>query len=105
MGKLYICSYKINNGEIPMKKFLKLVFIIALLVYATITLCNQQKTLNTYKLNKENLSDQINEQEEQKEELLATKENINSKEFIEEYVRENSGMYYPNEIVFENVGL
>jgi cell division protein FtsB len=88
-----------------MKKLLKRLLVIALIAYALITLYNQQKTINSYKLSKENLTDQIEAQEEEKEDLLATKENINSKEFIENYARENYGMYYPNEIVFENVGL
>lgn len=88
-----------------MKKYFKRLVIIILLAYTVITLYNQQKTLDTYKLSKENLNEQIEQQKKEKEELLSKKENINSKEFIEEYVRENSGMYYPDEIVFENIGL
>lgn len=88
-----------------MKKHLKGIIFIILIAYAIITVFEQQKTLDTYKLSKENLIEQISNEQEEKEELIATKESINSKEFIEKYVRKNLGMYYPDEIVFENIGL
>ena len=86
-----------------MNKFLnfcKRVFLIGLILYAIITFINQQKILNTYAANEEELDEQIAEATEYQEELNQTKENVNSEEYIEEIAREKLDMYKSNERVY-----
>ena len=73
------------------KKLYKRLLILAVILYASFTLINQQKELNQY--NKNN-----------NQKLLAEKENVDSKEFIEETAREKLDMYYPNEKVYIDSG-
>ena len=86
------------------KKIIKMIIILVAIIYAIVTFANQQKTLNQYAKNCENLSSQIEEQKEYKEELSKKKEDINSKEFIEETAREKLDMYLPNEKVYIDSG-
>lgn len=81
-----------------------MIIILVAIIYAIVTFANQQKTLNQYAKNCENLSSQIEEQKEYKEELSKKKEDINSKEFIEETAREKLDMYLPNEKVYIDSG-
>ena len=86
-----------------MKKFLnfcKKILLIGLIIYAIITFINQQKILNTYAANEEELDEQIAEATEYQEELNETKENVNSEEYIEEMAREKLDMYKSNERVY-----
>ena len=86
-----------------MKKFLnfcKKILLIGLIIYAIITFINQQKILNTYAANEEELDEQIAEATEYQEELNQTKENVNSEEYIEEMAREKLDMYKSNERVY-----
>lgn len=86
------------------KKIIKMIIILVAIIYAIVTFANQQKTLNQYAKNCEDLSSQIEEQKEYKEELSKKKEDINSKEFIEETAREKLDMYLPNEKVYIDSG-
>ena len=83
-----------------MKKILKGSLFILVLLYVSITLINQQKTLNSYKQEQMVLSSKIEEQETLKENLNKTKESITSTEYIEEIAREKLDMYLPNERVY-----
>ena len=74
--------------------------LIGLIIYAIITFINQQKILNTYATNEEELDEQIAEATEYQEELNETKENVNSEEYIEEMAREKLDMYKSNERVY-----
>ena len=74
-------------------------------VYTIFTLVNQQKALNEYAQNSKELSKQIKEEEEYKEEINKKKENIDSLEFIEQTAREKLDMYYPNERVYVDTGV
>ena len=65
------------------KYFKRLIFIV-ICIYAIVTFCNQQKILNTYASNNENLNKQIEEANEHRQELNRIKENANSDEYIEE---------------------
>ncbi len=87
-----------------MKKILKRIVIIVVILYASITFINQQKTLNAYKTQQTSLSKKIEEQKENKQKLLATKEDISSAEYIEEVAREKLDMYLPNERVYIDLG-
>ena len=57
-------------------------------------LVNQQKTLNQYTQNSNDLTAQIEEQKEYKNELAKKKEDVDSLEFIEQTAREKLDMYY-----------
>jgi cell division protein FtsB len=88
-----------------MKKFVSLckkIVLIVIAIYAVITFFNQQKILNTYATNSEELDKQIAEANQYQDELNQTKENVNSEEYIEEMAREKLGMYLPNERVYIN---
>lgn len=87
------------------KKLYKRLLIILVLVYAVFTLANQQKILNQYNKNSKELASKIEEQETYNQELVAEKENVNSKEFIEQMAREKLDMYYPNEKVYIDKGM
>ena len=87
------------------KKIYKILLFIIIGAYTIITLINQQKTLNLYKNNQKDLASQIEEQSEYQAELVATKENVDSIEFIEEMAREKLDMYLPNERVYVDKGL
>lgn len=79
--------------------FKKIIFI-AIVIYAIITFIKQQKILNTYATQAENLKTQIAEAKEYQEQLNEEKENVNSSEYIEAIAREKLDMYLPNERVY-----
>ena len=56
-----------------------------------------------YKADSKRYTEQIAAEEEKKEQLLETKANINSKEYIEEVAREKLDMYLPNEKVYIDI--
>ena len=87
------------------KRIYRKLLIIVVLVYAIFTFINQQKILNTYSENSKELAVKIEEKKAYKEELIAEKENVDSKEFIEEMARENLDMYYPNEKIYIDKGM
>lgn len=87
-----------------MKKFFKSnlykVIVIAFLVYVAYVLYTQQTKLDSYAKDKQYYEDQIADLNEQKEELIVEKENVNSPEYIEDIAREKLDMYLPNEKVY-----
>ena len=87
------------------KKLLKRLIILLITIYVIFTLVNQQKTLNQYSQNSEELNTKIAEAEEEKEELTKQKDNVDSLEFIEKTARDMLDMYYPNERVYINQGI
>lgn len=87
------------------KKLLKRLIILLIAIYVIFTLVNQQKTLNQYSQNSEELNTKIAEAEEEKEELTKQKDNVDSLEFIEQTAREKLDMYYPNERVYVDQGM
>lgn len=91
-----------------MKKFLKTKLIkklclIIFLIYVSVVFVNQQQTLNSYESQKEYYAAQIEEAEEYNETLLATKENLETAEYIEAISREKLDMYSENERVYINI--
>ena len=82
------------------KKIYKKLLILIIGIYAIITLINQQKSLNQYSTESKELSQKIEQEEENKEELAKKKEDVNSLEFIEQTAREKLDMYYPNERIY-----
>ena len=87
------------------KKIYKKLLILIISVYVIFTLINQQKTLNQYSQSSLELSQKIEEEKENKEELAKKKEDVNSLEFIEQMAREKLDMYYPNERVYVDRGM
>ena len=87
------------------KKIYKKILIIGIAIYVVYTLVNQQKTLNQYQKNADELSTKIEQQKEYKEELAKKKDDVNSLEFIEQTAREKLDMYYPNERVYIDKGI
>ena len=87
------------------KKLLKRLIILLIAIYVIFTLVNQQKTLNQYSQNSEELNTKIAEAEEEKEELTKQKDNVDSLEFIEKTARDMLDMYYPNERVYVDQGM
>lgn len=83
----------------------KKLIILCVALYTIFTLANQQKTLNQYTANIEELKTKIAEQENYKQDLVDEKENVNSPEFIEQMAREKLDMYYPNERVYTDKGM
>ena len=86
------------------KIFIKII-ILLIAIYFIFTLINQQKTLNQYSKNSQELNIQIADAEEEKEELTKQKDNVDSLEFIEKTARDMLDMYYPNERVYINQGI
>ena len=87
------------------RKLYKKLLILLVLIYAIFTLVNQQKVINQYTSNSKELASKIEEQENYKKELVAEKDNVNSKEYIEQMAREKLDMYYPNENVYVDKGM
>lgn len=79
--------------------FKKLIFLI-IIIYIGYIFINQQKTLNSYKKAQNYYSEQLNKQLAYQESLHKIKDNINSKEYIEDVAREKLDMYLPNEKVY-----
>ncbi len=87
------------------KKLYKRLLIILVLIYALFTLLNQQKILKQYSENSKELANKIEDQQIYNAELVAKKESVNSKEFIEQTAREMLEMYYPNEKIYIDKGM
>lgn len=87
------------------RKLYKKLLILLVLIYAIFTLVNQQKVINQYTSNSKELASKIEEQETTNKQLVAEKENVNSKEYIEQIAREKLDMYYPNEKVYMDKGM
>ena len=82
---------------------IKKISLIVFLIYISVIFVNQQQTLNSYESQKEYYAIQIQEAEEYNQTLLATKENLESPEYIEAIGREKLDMYSKNERVYINI--
>ena len=87
------------------RKLYKRLLILLVIIYAIFTLVNQQKVIDQYTANSKELASKIEEQETYNKELVAEKENVNSKEYIEQIAREKLDMYYPNEKIYIDKGI
>lgn len=87
------------------KKIYKKLLIIAIAIYAVLTLVNQQTTLNQYAKDAEKIAVELEDEKEYKEQLAKQKDEVNSLEFIEQTAREKHDMYLPNERVYVDAGL
>lgn len=89
--------------KIDFKKVLSCFLVIVSLIYVTTTFISQQQKIENYDSNISYLLDEIKEENEYKVELISTKENINSQEYIEKIAREKLNMYKPNEKVYIDI--
>lgn len=87
------------------KKILRNLLIIVIIAYIAFVFIDQQKTLNEYSKNTEELNQQIASEKATNEDLNEQKDNVNSLEFIEEMAREKLDMYYANERVYVDQGM
>ena len=87
------------------KKLSKRLLVLIIGIYVIFTLMSQQKTLNQYNQDSQELSQKIEEEKENKQELAKKKDDVNSLEFIEQAAREKLDMYYPNERVYIDKGM
>ena len=87
------------------KKIYKKLLILGIAIYVIFTLINQQKTLNQYNQDNTELTSQIEEEKQYKEELAKKKDDVTSLDFIEQMAREKLDMYYPNERVYVDRGM
>ncbi len=87
------------------KNLYRIILIILIVFYVVFTLVNQQKTLNEYSKDSEELSQKIEDEKTEKEELAKKKDDVNSLEFVEQTAREKLDMYYPNERVYIDKGM
>ena len=87
------------------KKIYRNLFVLIIAIYVIFTLVNQQKTLNQYSKNIDELSEKIENQKEYREEIAKKKDDVNSLEFIEQTAREKLDMYYPNERIYVDTGM
>ncbi len=87
------------------KKILRNLLIIAIIIYIAFVFIDQQKTLNEYSKNTEELNQQIASEKATNEDLNQQKDNVNSLDFIEEMAREKLDMYHPNERVYMDQGM
>lgn len=85
-------------------KLYKKLLILGIGIYVICIFMNQQKSLATYKNQKEYYEELIAEQEQTNKELTELKENVDSKEYVEEMAREKLDMYLPNERVYIDIG-
>ena len=92
------------NKQVRLKKVLEKLIIFLIFIYFIISYIYKQKLLYKYKKDMEKLIVKKNEVNTYKESLIATKENINSKDFIEQMAREKLNMYMPNEKVYIDIG-
>lgn len=87
------------------RKLYKKLLIILVLIYVAYVFINQQKVLNQYASESKEIAVKIREQEEYNTELNSKKDNVNSKEYIEQVARERLDMVYPNEKIYVDKGM
>lgn len=85
------------------KNLFKKICIIAFLIYVSVVFIQQQQTLSSYNSQKKYYTQKIDEAEKYNGTLIATKDNLDSKEYIESISREKLEMYSENERVYINI--
>ena len=90
--------------KINFKKLYKKIPILVFAIYVIYTLISQQQILNSYKVEANIYTNDIQQAQAEQEKLNETKNNINSNEYIEQIAREKLGMYLPNERVYIDIG-
>ena len=84
-------------------KFIKRTCLIIVVIYISIIMINQQKTINSYNSQQEYYAEKIEEAEAYNKTLIAEKSNLNSSEYIEKIAREKLDMYTEGERVYIDI--
>lgn len=87
------------------KNIYKKLLLLLVLIYGIFTLVNQQKVINQYTDTSKEIASQIEKEKTNNEDLILEKDNVNSKDFIEQTAREKLDMYYPNEKIYIDRGI
>ena len=90
--------------KINFKKLYKRLLILIFAIYVIYTFIMQEQTLSAYKAEEDKYNLEIEKAQAEQEEIIETKNNINSNEYIEQIAREKLNMYLPNERVYIDIG-
>ncbi len=85
------------------KKLIRKLCLISFFIYVIVIFLNQQQSLVSYSAQKKYLKDKIDIAKKYNETLILTKDNLESKEYIESISREKLDMYAENERVYINI--
>ena len=83
--------------------FIKKACFIVFIIYISVIMINQQKTINSYNSQQEYYAIKIQEAEAYNKSLISEKSNLNSKEYIEKIAREKLDMCTENERVYIDI--
>ena len=84
-------------------KFVKNICLIAFVVYISVIMINQQKTINSYNSQQEYYETKIEDAKSYNKTLISEKSNLNSEDYIEKIAREKLDMYTKNERVYIDI--
>ena len=88
-----------------LKKLLKMVVLVALVMYSIVTFAKQETQFKKYDKDLQMYSSLINDENLKNEQLTEIKNRISTDEYIEEVARDRLGLVKPNEIVFIDASL
>ena len=84
-------------------KFVKKLCLIVFLIYISVIIINQQRTINSYNSQQEYYQAKIKDAQSYNKTLLSEKSNLNSESYIEKIAREKLDMYTKNERVYIDI--
>lgn len=87
------------------KRLLKTIFVVAFIAYSSVILAQQEVQFKKYDKELSEYNTKIADEELRHEQLVSTREEITSNEYIEDVAREKLGLVMPNEIVFTDSSL
>ena len=87
------------------KKLLKMVVLVALVMYSIVTFAKQETQFKKYDMDLQRYTSLIEEENLKHEQLTEIKNRISTDEYIEEVARDRLGLVKPNEIVFIDASL
>lgn len=97
-----------NESDLLMKNILKnnlikKICLLVFMIYVSVIIINQQKTINSYNSQQEYYSEQIKNAKQYNQTLISEKSNLNSEKYIEKIAREKLDMYSENERVYIDI--
>ena len=87
------------------KKLLKMVVLVALVMYSIVTFAKQETQFKKYDKDLQMYTSLIEDENLRHEQLTEIKNRISTDEYIEEVARDRLGLVKPNEIVFIDASL
>jgi len=87
------------------KKLLKMVVLVALVMYSIVTFAKQETQFKKYDKDLQMYTSLIEDENLKNEQLTEIKNRISTDEYIEEVARDRLGLVKPNEIVFIDASL